>query len=262
MRINRFLFCQVICLAVCFALPALSGADDEPADPLVEMVLGLLGDADKEVRALGLEQVRTAAKGATATRQFASQLPKLQADGQVALIRALSDRGDAAARPAVLELLGTSGEQSVRVAAIEALGFLGELADLQALLELLTDGSQAEQAAARTSLTRLPDESLSKAIVAEMKGLSPALRVTLIEVLADRRAFDTIPDMLDMALESDPSIRAAAMTALLDSAINLQRPNHPSLAPKQHGIPRPQVPDAFATFNRAKVLRPVPLYRP
>ncbi len=214
MTTDCLLFVRFAFLAAFFALPPSSGAADEPVDPLVEMVLGLLDDEDKEVRALGLEQLRTEAKGQAATKQFAAQLPNLPADGQVALVRALSDRGDAAARPAVLELLDADGEESVRVAAIEALGSLGELADLQILLKLLTDGSQAEQAAARSSLTHLPDESLSKAIVAEMQGLPTALRVTLIEILADRRAFDTIPDILNMALESDPSIRAAALTAL------------------------------------------------
>ena len=121
------------------------------------------------MRALGLEQVRTEAKGPAATRQFAAQLPKLPPDVQAALLGALADRGDPAARPAVVDLLAASQDAAVRLAAIGALGFLGEPADSRLLLRLLTEGSPAEQDAARTALTRLPGESVSTAVAAELK---------------------------------------------------------------------------------------------
>ena len=54
-------------------------------------------DKDKDVRALGLEQVRDGLKGSAATRQIVALLPQLAPDGQAALIIALGDRGDAAA---------------------------------------------------------------------------------------------------------------------------------------------------------------------
>ena len=40
------------------------------------------------------------------------------------------------------------------------------------------------------------------------------MRVTLLEILAARRAVDTIPDMLAAAVAADSSVRAAAMAAL------------------------------------------------
>ena len=138
-------------------------------DELVQMVVNLLSDKDKDVRALGLEQVRTEAKGPAATQQFAAQLPKLPPEVQAALLSALADRGDTAARPAVFDLLAASPDEAVRLAAIGALGFLGEPADARLLMRLLTEGSPAEQAAARTALTRLPGESVSTAVAAEMK---------------------------------------------------------------------------------------------
>src|SRR5512145_2824406 len=58
-------------------------AQGEPADELVQLVVGLLEDKDKDLRALGLEQVRTAAKGPAATRRFAALLPNLPPDTQV-----------------------------------------------------------------------------------------------------------------------------------------------------------------------------------
>ena len=194
-------------------LSAWAVADDADED-LIQLVINLLAEQDKDLRALGLEQVRTEAKGAAATRRFAAQLPKLPPDAQVGLLRALADRGDKAARPAVLEALRSSREAPVRLAAMNALGWLGERDDLRTLIELLAEGSKAEQEAARASLVRIRGEGVSTAIAAEMKQASPPLRVALIEVLASRRALDTIPDLLNAAIDDHSKVRAAAMTAL------------------------------------------------
>ena len=113
----------------CSRWPRSSFADEETDNELVQMVVNLLNDKDKDVRALGLEQVRTAAKSPAATQQFAAQLPKLPRDAQVGLLSALADRGDPVARPAVLDVLATSRDEPVRLAAIGAVGFLGEPAD-------------------------------------------------------------------------------------------------------------------------------------
>ncbi len=115
----------------------------------MDLILTLLADQDKEIRALALEQVRTEAKGEAATKKFAAQLPKLPVEAQVGLLSALAERGDKAARPAVLEILSAGREETTRVAAIEALGLLGETADLKVLVQALDSGSKAEQEAAR-----------------------------------------------------------------------------------------------------------------
>ena len=188
---------------------------EEAGGDLVPLVVNLLNDKDKDVRSLGLEQVRTEAKGAAATKEFAAQLPKLPADGQVGLLSALADRGDAAARPAVLELLEKSRDAAVRVAAISALGVLGQQEDLALLMPLLVCDSQAEKAAARKSLGQLRGDAVAKAMAAELKqqGTAP-LRVALIEVLAIRRARDVLAEILPCAADADPAVRAAAMNAL------------------------------------------------
>gem|GEM_PF-3976642 len=124
---RRWLLCASIPLALWLAASArhLSAEEKgEAGDELVKMVLTLLSDKDKDVRAIGFEQVRSEAKGAAATKEFADRLPKLPGDAQIGLLAALSDRGDAAARPAVLEILKTSREEPVRVAAIRAIGGL------------------------------------------------------------------------------------------------------------------------------------------
>lgn len=213
MQNNCLRFLGIVCFVAALASAAASVAKDENAE-LVQMVVDLLGDKDKDLRAVGLEQVRTEAKGEAATKQFAAQLPKLAPEVQVGLLSALADRGDVAARPAVLELLSKSKDGPVRVAAIGALGSLGEPADTQRLVQLLAADSKPEQAAARTSLVRLPGEAVPPAIAAEMKQAPPLVRVTLIEILAARRALVSIPDILPAAVDADPAVRAAAMTAL------------------------------------------------
>jgi HEAT repeat protein len=208
------LLCGSVCLAVLCSWTPMSLAQEGAGDELVPLVLNLLNEKDKDMRALGLEQVRTEAKGPAATRQFAAQLPKLPPDVQAALLRALADRGDSAARPAVVDLLAASQDAEVRLAAIGALGFLGEPADSPLLLRLLTEGSPAEQASARTALTRMPGESVATAVAAEMQRAGAAQRVTLIGILAARRAFDTAADILPAAVDADASVRTAAMAAL------------------------------------------------
>ena len=47
-----------------------------------------------------------------------------------------------------------------------------------------------------------------------MKKTSAAVQAELIEILAERRALDTIPDLLQAALHEDPVVRTAAMAAL------------------------------------------------
>ncbi len=192
----------------------MSFANEQTDDELIQMVVNLLSDKDKDLRALGLEQVRTAVKGQAATQQFAAVLSKLPRDSQVGLLSALADRGDSAARPAVLNVLATSQDESVRLAAIGAVGFLGEPADSPLLMQLLRAGSPAEQAVARASLVRLSGESVARMIAVEMNQAASPLRVTLLEVLTARRALNTIPDILAAAVAEDPRVRTAAMAAL------------------------------------------------
>ena len=99
-------------MLLAFALPIAPPVRAE--DDLVQTVSNLVSDKDKDVRALGLEQVRDEVKGPEATRRFAALLPKLAAEAQVGLLGALAERGDAAARPAVLDLLGNCSRRSSR----------------------------------------------------------------------------------------------------------------------------------------------------
>ena len=193
---------------------SLASAREEPNNELVQLIAELLRDQEKDMRALALEQIRSDAPGEANTRQFAAQLPQLPAPAQVELLRALAERGDEAARPAVIDVLDASRDESVRVAAIGALGALGEPADWQRLEDLLSEGTDTEKTAARSSLARLQGPEVSRSIAAQINRSPSKRRVALIKILADRRAFETVPTLLDAAVDSDPTVRVAAMAVL------------------------------------------------
>jgi hypothetical protein len=205
------LTCIVLALSVA-AGPGLLRAAEEVGDEKVQTIVGLVSDKDKDLRAVGLQQVREGAKGAAATRRFAALLPKLSADAQAALLVALADRGDKTARPAALDML-KSPEEAVRVAAIQAVGSLGEAADVPRLVSSLA-AAEAEKTAAHGSLARLPGAAASAAIVAEMKQAKADIRAELIGILLVRRAFDCVPNILSAAQDADAGVRKAAMAAL------------------------------------------------
>jgi hypothetical protein len=186
---------------------------EKPGDELVQMIVGLLGDKDPEMRAVGLQQVREGAKGEAATRQFAGLLAKLAPDAQAALLDALGDRGDKAARPSVLEML-KSREEPVRAAALRALGALGDADDVPLLARSLASPAAPEKAAARASLTRLRGQAAGAAIVEESKQAKPAVRSELLGVLAARGATESVPMLLEAAQDPDAGVRLAALGAL------------------------------------------------
>jgi len=197
-------------------LPAatLPAADEKP-DELLQMIVKLLSDKDREFRAAGLEQIRSGAKGPAATKLFAAQLPKLDASAEVALLSALADRGDASARPAVLELFASSGDESVRAAAIGALGSLGGPDDLSLLIKELSSKAPAVQTAARKSLVQLPGGTIiPKELASALPSATPAVKAALIDVLATRRATGELPALVAATVDDDAQVRSAAMAAL------------------------------------------------
>ena len=204
----------VLCLMVVFSAGR-SPAADAPSDEFVQMIVKLIGDGDKEFRAAGLEQVRTAARGAAVTKLFAAQLTKLDASGQGALLSALADRGDAAARPAVLELFASSKDTSVRAAAIGAAGESGWAGRSSALdqdavgrVERRTDGRPEEPGSNRLA-RRFPRPWRPR-----RNRRHRAVKAALIDVLATRRASDEMPAFLAAAVDDNAQVRSAAMAAL------------------------------------------------
>jgi HEAT repeat protein len=203
----------MIWLAAVACTGAIKAAEDA-GDPLVDAIVNLVGDRDKDLRAIGLQQVREEVKGEAATKRFADLLPKLPPDARAGLIDALGSRGDKTARPAVLEMLKTPDEQ-VRIASIRALGFLGEAADVPLLVQPLAEGSEAKKTSAQRSLELLLGKGVDENIVQALKmAKNPWQQTALIQILQRRKALTAVPLLLDLVSAEQPEVRAAAMQTL------------------------------------------------
>ena len=163
--------------------------------------------------ALGFQQVREELPGSGATKKLAALLPKLPPESQVGLLDALGERGDRAARQAVLQML-QSKTAAVRAAALRALGLLGTTDDVALLAKRATGDSKQETAAAQQSLIRLRGDGVNQAVLAALAKGGPGVKVALLDVLAARNAKAALPQVLAAAKSSEPAIRTAALRAL------------------------------------------------
>jgi len=204
----------LLLLSSAFVVAPITGsAQDEPNPELIKFISDLMRDPELEMRALGLQQIREEAPGEAATKQFCELLPSLPAEVQAALLEALGDRGDVAARPSILSML-ESKEDTVRAAALGAIGALGGADDVPLLAEKSAKGSPPEQTTATTSLVRLRGDEINPAIVAAAEAAAPEVRAKLLTVLGRRNAKETLPTVLAAANTGEPAVRLAALGAL------------------------------------------------
>jgi HEAT repeat protein len=220
--LTRLLSVSLVVLACAVGSPPSARTADGSNNELVQLIVELVTGSDRDMRTLGFQQIREEAKGAAATKRFADLLPKLPADAQVGLLDALADRGDATARPAVLEM-HAGKEEAVRAASLRALGSLGEVGDVPLLAGKMAAGTAAESAAAERSLVRLRGKDVDAAIAAQLKE-APASRPRLLSVLATRTATGCIGAVLQSAEDPDAKVRLAALGALRLLADEKQTP--------------------------------------
>ncbi|MEQ1825938.1 MAG: HEAT repeat domain-containing protein [Pirellula sp.] len=205
-----------ICVFVAMGVWANASVAQEPTGELVRMVIELLQNSDKDMRAIALEQICYEAKGTGATTQFASQLPKLNSEAQIELLRALGTRADVSAKALVLSVLKSSGDTGVRAAAMGTLGELGDSTDLQLLMYALKDDSTDIQLAAKKSLTRLRPPNINSLLVDAMKNGDAVSQAAMIEVLVARRASEGMPQVAMAVMGREAKVRRAAMSALAE----------------------------------------------
>jgi HEAT repeat protein len=211
---SRVVRALIVLALIAAPIGSVGAAGNGRSDPLVAQIVRLIGDKDREFRAAGLEKIRTAAPGASNTELFAAQLTKLGPDGQIALLDALADRSDAAARKPVLEFLASNTDEPVRAAAIGALGRLGGPDEVPLLIKALADGSKLERVAARQSLSQISGPAVNSALSSALASAAPKAKAALIEILAVRRSSDALAALIDATVDEDEVVRRAAMAAL------------------------------------------------
>ena len=178
----------------------------------VPSVLALLRDDNLDFQRAGAKLVHQM-PGSALTLALAEQLATLDARGRALLLSALDSRGDRAALPYVVKTLEGADPQ-VRLAAIEALGTLGDGTSVAAIAQAST-GSPAARRAAQESLGRISGPGVTAALVAVAQShLTSRVRVTVIESLVDRHASDAVPQLCDLAEDSDAQVRGAVISAL------------------------------------------------
>jgi len=202
-----------LCLWASLGTGSLQAAEAEVDEAVIQTIRGLLEDSDRDMRALGLQQIREEVPGRKATEQFAAMLPDLPPEVQAGLLEALGDRGDPAARPPVLKMLA-SKDETVRAAALKALGTLGGVEDVPVLAERAVAGADREKQAALSALRRLRAEGVNPALLKLVQEGSPPVRAVLLGVLAARNAREAVPKILPYAQDEESAVRYAALGAL------------------------------------------------
>lgn len=197
---------------------ALNGLVKAEPDKALARVVQALSGQDLALARVATGFVREL-PGAEATTAFAGLLGEVPAATKIILIDALADRGDVAAREAVVAATG-SKDEAVTLAALRALGKIGNATDATALLISIVNGSADAKRIAQTSLNTLPGEGVNAALVAMAKQGDKKLRSAAINALAERRAKETRGDLIAL-LDADADLKGdvyAALGALADEA--------------------------------------------
>jgi len=190
------------------ALRGLARTDKEKALPLVAAALK---GKNLKLR-LAAAKLSGELPGEQATKMFARQLSSLSAETKVALLVALSARGDKAAGAAVAHLT-EDRDEGVRLAAIRALAALGDASHVTLLARLAQTKGPAGRAALN-SLGRLRGGGIDAAILKSMRGEDIPVRVMLVRTLVVRRTPGAVPALLTSAKDADVPVRIESLKAL------------------------------------------------
>ncbi len=183
------------------------------ADDGLPLLIALLEGPDGALSALALGLAREL-RGTQVTSRLAGKLPDLQPRRRAKLIGALADRGDAAAVPALLSAT-RDASAAVRAAALAALGRIGDASAIAPLVAAIGNAGRPDEAdVALAALGVLRAPGVSAAIVDTIPNAQPELRAKLIGLLAERRATDSVPRLLELAEGEDAAVRSAALSAL------------------------------------------------
>jgi HEAT repeat protein len=178
-----------------------------------DLLTRVMTGPDAALRRYALTQVSEAPGGEATTKAFAAMLPKLAAEEQEALVRELADRGDPAAKPAVLQAVGSENE-AVRAAAVAAMGRLGGPDDVVRLARMAAEAEGDVKTAALQSLVRLRGEGVDAAMVEALGNVQPGPRAELIRTLADRQAGGVAARLATFLDDADAGVRTATAEAL------------------------------------------------
>lgn len=182
-------------------------------DKAQEILTALLQDGDPAVSSGALMLARTMNSPAV-TETLVAMLGSVTSERKTALIDALGARGDASALPAI-QALATDEVPEVRLAALRTIGLLGNASLTGLLLERAVNGKGEELRIAREALAKMADPAVNGALLqVARESADESLRLRAIALLAERRAVETVNDLLTLAAKDAPAVRTEATNAL------------------------------------------------
>ena len=201
---------------------ALRGEVLASGDDGIELLLDTIRGDDAVLHRIAFGVAREL-PGRSATRALVDALDGLAAKKRVQVLRALADRGDRAALPAVLALAAEEGvSDAPRVAAIRALETLGDAAAVPSLVGAASGDNADVAAAAFATLAEMGGEDVDGATLALLeialrrgrgeRGMS-FLR-TMIQVAGSRKIASSVRLLTEAAGRDEESIRLAAIRSL------------------------------------------------
>jgi len=182
-----------------------------PGPQTIALLTEALQGDDRAAQLAALPLVREIG-GPEATESFASLLGKTSPALQVALLEALSQRGDGTAARFVVGALAPSGP--VRIAALRTLGELGDASVVPLLARTAAEAAGEEQEAARQSLAQLRRGDVQQALLDLLPNAPLPVRVELVRALANRGDRAAIPTLLKMAEGAEEPVQIASLEAL------------------------------------------------
>jgi HEAT repeat protein len=189
-----------------------SNRGQDARDTAIGIVLEILRSNDQEMQAAAIAMVKEM-PGTEVTKALAKELPNLSAKSQVQLLSALGDRGDVAARPAVVAAV-KSEDESVRIAALRALGQLGDGSSVELLAQSAAGSRGAEQKAARDSLYRLRGANVDKVILEAIPKAEAKTKAELISSIGQRNITAGVATLLETAKDPDRKVRTGSLRTL------------------------------------------------
>ncbi len=151
--------------------------------------------------------------GGDVTRSLIAEMVGLSPARQVLLIRAIGDRQDAAALPAMRKR-AAGGPKEIRLAAIHVLGQMGDASAVTVLLEMAVSGEPVLAQAAQASLRMLRGSEVNAAVLRHLDHGDPRARALLLDLVAQHAIASALPTVLKAADESNEQVRLAAIGAL------------------------------------------------
>jgi HEAT repeat protein len=172
-------------------------------------IFSWLADSDPDRRLVAAGQLPTIPDD-----QLDSLLARLSElpDGvQLAVLEVAAARRGAAVLPTVVEMVA-SDRAEAQLAGIRCLGMVGDASVVPLLVDKLA-GEEAIVAAAQEALVKLPRGAVTAALLDALRQ-RPEIRVPVIAVLVQLRCYDAIDPLIEIALDSDPSVYQPALEGL------------------------------------------------